>query len=264
MKESDFQSLKDIDSNKNIIKIIDLNDLTPRTLIYGFTSERDTFHLYLDDQNGSVTFNRVVYDSYNVIKKNISMFEMNEIGTVECLPDKRVYPAASDFEFCKILANKGRNIPFTTFDERPEMLFYGKKSHELIEFENSITPKYRGGDQVIIDFAKSLRLSYSSHILDSIIDPINGQIEGFFRSVLLSGNSISDSKKWLDHIAPSLRFHIKKKIEQNHLSGYYDREPDFNDEELDNAISSLTLAIEKEMIERVENTMDKRAPRKMK
>lgn len=40
--------------------------------------------------------------------------------------NKRVYPEASDYEFCKKLLDIGVYIPFTTFDEnREEKQFYG-------------------------------------------------------------------------------------------------------------------------------------------
>lgn len=116
---------------KILIDINDLENKTDRTLIYGYTTDRDTFHLYLDNGNFVVV-------TYGYPNKLISYFTTNDgkIRPCNCIPNKRVYPAMCDYEFCKILDSmKDITIPFTTYDNsnvRSE-LFYGLRLHELIK-----------------------------------------------------------------------------------------------------------------------------------
>lgn len=42
------------------------------------------------------------------------------------VPDKRLYPEACDFEFCRLLKERGISLPFTVFNsERVAKDFYG-------------------------------------------------------------------------------------------------------------------------------------------
>lgn len=42
------------------------------------------------------------------------------------IPDKRLYPEACDYHFCKLLKDKGVNLPFTSYNERRTKAdFYG-------------------------------------------------------------------------------------------------------------------------------------------
>lgn len=101
-------------------KFITAKDLTNkqnRTLLYGYTLERNTWHVYLKD-NAIYT---VVYGYKEEPKECIVK------DNFDYIPDKRVYPAKSDYEFCSLLIRQGINIPFTSF-EKEEILkqYYGK------------------------------------------------------------------------------------------------------------------------------------------
>ena len=106
--------------NPTIISVGDLTDKRDRTLLWGYTLDRNSFHVYLEGEK----IHLYVY-SYGEkeILKSESGFEME---AEKLIPSKRVYPEASDYEFCKKLLDMGINIPFTTFSEDgEEQQFYG-------------------------------------------------------------------------------------------------------------------------------------------
>lgn len=92
-----------------------------RTLLWGYTLNRDSFHVYLKD--GKIHLYVYTYGEKEILKSE-SGFEMSAESLI---PSKRVYPEASDYEFCKKLLDMGFNIPFTAFSEnREERQFYGE------------------------------------------------------------------------------------------------------------------------------------------
>jgi hypothetical protein len=83
-----------------------LTNKTPRTLIYGYTCDRDTFELIL------LAGHEPCFSLY-IDEKLI--FMGCHIEPDRCVPDKRIYPAKSDFEFCSILKSHGVYLSFTTY-----------------------------------------------------------------------------------------------------------------------------------------------------
>lgn len=81
-----------------------------RTLLYGYTCERNTWHVYLKDG--------VIYCcDYGYKKEPLPFTPTRNSGYI---PDKRLYPALCDFEFCMLLKKNGVNsFCFTTFKEIP-------------------------------------------------------------------------------------------------------------------------------------------------
>ena len=118
MKKELYDSL--FDSKHGIIKTSELVGSNDRTLIYGYDIERNMFHLYLK-------YEKFNFIKYNSNKEVISYgYGLSKICAEDCIPDKRVYPEACDYYFCKLLMNKGVKIPFTTFNRnRVEKQFYG-------------------------------------------------------------------------------------------------------------------------------------------
>lgn len=89
----------------------DLKNQKPRTLIYGYNIERETFHVFLDERG----YIRIYYyDHNNKILSNYN--EIDEYSNFHYVPNKRVYPESCDFEFCTLLCQHGVDIPFTAFD----------------------------------------------------------------------------------------------------------------------------------------------------
>jgi len=108
----------------------DFADQTPRTLAYGYTCERDSFHVYIQD--GAI--NKVVYrfaEPASVLIEH--KHEREGLLLTECVPDKRLYPELCDFAFCALLKARGVEMSFTTWKDRtPTEL--GRRYHgQLLE-----------------------------------------------------------------------------------------------------------------------------------
>lgn len=104
-----------------------LVDQTPRTLLYGYTCDRETWHVYLAD--GAI--HKVVYG----YPKSLELYVHQSQGLTleDCVPNKRLYPEACDFEFCSLLTSRGINLPFTVWsDTRPPAAFHGEVVSDLL------------------------------------------------------------------------------------------------------------------------------------
>ena len=133
MNKEQYKSLK----NSNCVICVDdvSNPLEDKTLLYGYTLDRDTFHVYVMDG----TLHRIIYNrpSNILIKYDAG----DSIDIDKLIPSKRVYPQYSDFEFCQILIERGATIPFTTFDEEvgyPDVPFYGLTHNDFKDYLDSI------------------------------------------------------------------------------------------------------------------------------
>lgn len=116
MKQEEFEHYRQQDfddfygSNpKTKISSSALSDQTDRTLVYGYTLNRDTFHVYME--NGVI--HRVIY---NFHKGVIDYAVEPNLTAGDCYPDKRSYPESCDREFSYWMAENGRPLCFTTFD----------------------------------------------------------------------------------------------------------------------------------------------------
>ena len=89
-----------------IITVGNLNNKSERTLLYGYTCNRDTWHVYIKDNN-------IITVMYEYNKPPVEVKVDSNFGFV---PDKRLYPARCDFEFCSLLRQLEVYLPFTTFE----------------------------------------------------------------------------------------------------------------------------------------------------
>ena len=105
-----------------------LESRAPRTLVYGYTCDRKTFHVYLDD-SGCIHKLMYSYEGEILLHKQ----EADGLELDECVPDKRLYPEACDYEFCQLLRKAGVHLSFTTWsDTRVPAQYYGKCADELV------------------------------------------------------------------------------------------------------------------------------------
>lgn len=82
------------------------------TLLYGFTCERHTFHVYVKDE--------VIHAvTYNFEEEIITHTSGKEVYAGSCVPDKRVYRQPTHFFFMELLAKKGFT-PSVTESNLPE------------------------------------------------------------------------------------------------------------------------------------------------
>lgn len=111
-------------SESSKIKGKDLKNKTSRTLMYGYTIERKTFHVYLNTEG----YIKCIVYGYDNDVEYTHVEDENGIEMEYLIPDKRAYPEACDFEFCNLLQSKGMSIPFTTYNEnRKQELIYGNR-----------------------------------------------------------------------------------------------------------------------------------------
>ena len=108
-----------------VIEGADLVNKTNRTLLYGYTCERETAHVYLEDG----VIHSVVYSYQDEILAHTTQHQMKNNQQYSIF--KRVYPAASDAEFAKLLKLAGVFVPYTTFDTRVPQAFYGLVARQL-------------------------------------------------------------------------------------------------------------------------------------
>lgn len=96
-----------------------------RTLLYGYTCSRATFHVYME--GGQI--HRLLYGA-DVIEHTAK-----DVWTaVELVPDKRVYPEYSAMSFCEALVKAGVDIPFTNYRARtysPAASFHGLRVQDF-------------------------------------------------------------------------------------------------------------------------------------
>jgi hypothetical protein len=114
MNKEQFHDLTDMTEINKFITGSDLKDVTNRTLLYGYTCARDTWHVYL--KNGHIT--TVVY------KHDEKPTLVEVVENRYYIPSKRLYPECCDYEFCKLLKEKEEYLPFTTWQDRPEQKQY--------------------------------------------------------------------------------------------------------------------------------------------
>lgn len=126
MTPEQYASLSESPTPQSVIGVADLVDKTPRTLIYGYTPARATFHVYLgvDGLIHVLTYNEgTAAEGSDVVPFLVQGHSAGPSGGLTdnagYVPSKRVYPAASDFAFCKLLAQHGVQPCFTTYAPRP-------------------------------------------------------------------------------------------------------------------------------------------------
>ena len=117
MKKEEYELLK---KPRKPFSVDMLKNKEDRTLLYGYTLERDTWHVYLKD-------GEIIKVIYGYEGKPVR-FEIKDIYDLRV--DKRLYPARCDFEICKIMKEYDIDLPFTGFEE---VLLNGKYYGEILE-----------------------------------------------------------------------------------------------------------------------------------
>lgn len=108
------------------IYINELVNLSDRTLIYG-NDYRGVFHFYL--KNG--TFNCVICNSNGIFPED-SFFGAIDLSLALCIPSKSCYPESCDYEFVKLLKNKGYELCMLGFNDERYNKVRGNIYHGLV------------------------------------------------------------------------------------------------------------------------------------
>lgn len=124
MTKNGYERINDYSERaKKVIDAYYLRNQEDRTLLYGYTCERLTWHVYLKDGViHTITYNQT-FENEGVNAHQITEIDIKD--NKDYVPNKRVYPALCDFEFCMLLRQNGVDIPFTTYEEKPNKKFYG-------------------------------------------------------------------------------------------------------------------------------------------
>ena len=118
MKNEWFDRLTQNDFKQTDI-VLAAHNLRPhvynKTLLYGYTCERETFHVYIKNEEIHTVIYNTEYSRGKATPKN--MRELTIKSNHDYVPDKRLYPERCDYNFCKLLKEKGVYLPFTTWSE---------------------------------------------------------------------------------------------------------------------------------------------------
>lgn len=102
------------------IYISDLKNKKSRTLLYGYTDDRYSWHLYLNkDKNFKFIMYSSDYSWNNDTSAIVSILNFEHIITnVQNLTArvKRLYPESCDYEFCVLAKQNGMPLNFVHFD----------------------------------------------------------------------------------------------------------------------------------------------------
>lgn len=114
MTEEEFDRVTEIENISQYITIEDLkaSDIPTGRILYGFTFDRHGFAVYFDGYEI-----RVIIEYSDGEVEEVVCGERVQCN--DCVPKKRVYPQHTNFEFCKLLIERGQYIPFTTYPKPP-------------------------------------------------------------------------------------------------------------------------------------------------
>lgn len=129
MTHEQYQNLTRITKPQTLLtanKLINQND---RTLLFGRTSDRRQFHVYLKDHQITVLHYKVNWKNNHPTPDNIRNLSIQK--NYEYIPDI-VYPEKSDYEFCKRLIELGYNLPLKECTDED---FYENGPHN--QFDNT-------------------------------------------------------------------------------------------------------------------------------
>jgi hypothetical protein len=120
MNRDEYEELRGVGAPEPMISVEEL-DGPDRTLLYGYDVSRNTYHAHL--QHGEI---------HLVVELGYQGRKIHTSGTTRALgdlvPNKRAYPAKTDYQFARLCAVRGVDITFTTFEDVPAdqvRAFYG-------------------------------------------------------------------------------------------------------------------------------------------
>lgn len=126
MKKQQYEELcKNSQAYIGTISIEDIEGAHDGTLLWGYTCDRNSFHVYL--KSGQI--HRVIYTFEGDVLDYICG---EELEAKLLSPSKRIYPEATSFDFVIALRKADCDTPLTNFNEdREEAIWYGKVYEDL-------------------------------------------------------------------------------------------------------------------------------------
>ena len=130
MNKEWFDKLNQYDPQEDFIMARHLRPyLYNKTLLYGYTCERETFHVYIKNEqiyvvvyetDYSIDYNKELGSFMRGEPKPKNMRRIEVKSNRDYVPDKRLYPERCDYNFCLLLKEKGVDLPFTHWSEEIE------------------------------------------------------------------------------------------------------------------------------------------------
>jgi hypothetical protein len=111
MDDHEYFTLKAFSSPAS--HMISAVDLSSKTLLYGYTTDRLTQHTF---QHKGQIYSIKFDETQTVVSKEVGF----ELDFEKVIPDKRLYPERCDFMFCHQLLQRGAHLPFTSFNPEAE------------------------------------------------------------------------------------------------------------------------------------------------
>lgn len=131
MNAEQFANLREAQVKVEVVSVTELEHQgRDRTLLYGYTGDRDTFHVYLKDRKICVTAYK---NHYGREPDEVRLTASDDHLKFYNIPSGHVYPSACDEQFCRLLLSKGYSLSFRSFEEREEKPFHGKLIEDLSE-----------------------------------------------------------------------------------------------------------------------------------
>jgi hypothetical protein len=127
LNEAQYEELRNTPAHPQRLSASMLIRHDPRTLIWGYDTDRNSFHVYI-----------AMDDVLHIVRYTFEGFLLGDLTEDDAelrdyVPNKRVYPEACDFEFCQLLKSVDVDIPFTNFNSNREpAVYHGKLLEELI------------------------------------------------------------------------------------------------------------------------------------
>jgi hypothetical protein len=117
LTEKEFLELIAEVPSSPIIEISDFEDQTERTLLYGYTLERETVHVYM--KNGLI--HKVVYTPSRMVDATVVSIESKkEWYAQDLVPSEKAYPESTDSEFASLMLELrlDRAISFASYSKK--------------------------------------------------------------------------------------------------------------------------------------------------
>lgn len=208
----------------------ELDSKDDRTLVYGYTVDRETFHVYLE---GGI-IHRVIYNFHNAL---LDYKSEPDLTAADCYPDKRSYPESCDEDFSYLMAKHGQPLCFTNFDagraaKVVDLPYHGERLcdlHDLRTCHEEISASLKDinvvGDEQLSDWLddRNIFKSYGSYRqYDECLKSINRNIAEVAESYLykcLTGDDydfVSHEDKRMDGVIGSIEYKMKDTLSLVH------------------------------------------------
>lgn len=214
MKKFEFEQLEKLVISPRTVSGAMLVNKTPGTLMYGYTCNRDTFHLYLDDAE---VIQCVTYSGDGLLLSHA----FGELEARKCVPDKRLCPERCDYEFCALLLSLQVSLPFTIYDDKVKSssTYDGRLLSELKVVPSEhlrVAPPLVLLEELGIPGVHlgQMRMSERTILDGRIIQTVQDYLDGYLKAVLVRDEGLA-AEKWLRNIPESIQYNIRKALTEN-------------------------------------------------